>query len=73
MKPTVAFDTLNLSASGFQKLIVPEDLDLLAHKRQDARSIIGSRRSPKLFLNLIFRCLLESRAQRCSLPCASRP
>jgi predicted DNA-binding protein len=44
-----------LVGKGFEKLLVPDwDLDLQAHRRQDERSIIGKRRSPKLVHNLIF-------------------
>jgi hypothetical protein len=40
---------------GFEKQLVPDwDLDLLAHRRQDERSILGKRRVPKLVHNLIF-------------------
>jgi len=45
----------NLVGKGFEKKLAPDwDLDLLAHRRQDARSITGKRRSPKLVHNLIF-------------------
>jgi len=37
-----------------KKLALDWDLDLVAHRRQDERSITGKRRSPKLVHNLIF-------------------
>lgn len=44
-----------VAGKGFEKqLALDWDLDLLAHRRQDARSITGRRRSPKLVHNLIF-------------------
>jgi hypothetical protein len=44
-----------VAGKGFEKrLALDWDLDLLAHRRQDARSITGKRRSPKLVHNLIF-------------------
>jgi hypothetical protein len=44
-----------VAGKGFEKqLALDWDLDLLAHRRQDARSILGKRRSPKLVHNLIF-------------------
>lgn len=43
------------AGKGFEKQLVPDwDLDLLAHRRQDERSILGKRPSPKLVHNLIF-------------------
>jgi hypothetical protein len=43
------------AGKGFEKQLVPDwDLDLLAHRRQDERSIVGKRRAPKLVHNLIF-------------------
>lgn len=45
----------NLVGKGFEKKLAPDwDLDLLAHRRQDARSITGKRQAPKLVHNLIF-------------------
>jgi len=44
-----------VAGKGFEKqLVLDWDLDLLAHWRQDERSITGKRRSPKLVHNLIF-------------------
>ena len=44
-----------MAGKGFEKqLVLDWDLDLLAHWRQDERSITGKRRSPKLVHNLIF-------------------
>jgi len=44
-----------LAGKGFEKKIVPDwDLDLWAHRRQDARSIRGTRRPAKLVHNIIF-------------------
>jgi len=44
-----------LVGKGFEKKLVPDwDLDLLVHRRQDARSIRGNRRRPKLVHNIIF-------------------
>jgi len=44
-----------VAGKGFEKqLALDWDLDLLAHRRQDERSITGKRRSPKLVHNLIF-------------------
>jgi len=44
-----------VGGKGFEKELVADwDLDLLAHRRQDERSIVGKRRSPKLVHNLIF-------------------
>src|SRR5262249_35747319 len=37
-----------------KKLVPDWDLDLLVHRRQDARSIRGNRRRPKLVHNIIF-------------------
>jgi hypothetical protein len=48
-------DGVQVAKKGFEKHIVPDwDLDLLAHRRQDERSILGKRRAPKLVHNLIF-------------------
>lgn len=44
-----------VAGKGFEKqLALDWDLDLLAHRRQDERSILGKRRAPKLVHNLIF-------------------
>jgi hypothetical protein len=44
-----------VAGKGFEKqLALDWDLDLQAHRRQDARSILGKRRPPKLVHNLIF-------------------
>jgi len=44
-----------VAGKGFEKqLALDWDLDLHAHRRQDARSILGKRRTPKLVYNLIF-------------------
>jgi Relaxase/Mobilisation nuclease domain len=44
-----------VAGKGFEKqLVLDWDLDLQAHRRQDARSILGKRRTPKLVHNLIF-------------------
>jgi hypothetical protein len=44
-----------LAGKDFQKHFVPDwDLDLQAHRMQDARSIRGARRPPKLVHNIIF-------------------
>jgi hypothetical protein len=44
-----------VAGKGFEKqLVLDWDLDLLAHRRQDERSILGKRRSAKLVHNLIF-------------------
>ena len=48
-------DGVPVAAKGFEKHIVLDwDLDLLAHRRQDERSILGTRCAPKLVHNLIF-------------------
>jgi hypothetical protein len=44
-----------LVGKGFERKLAPDwDLDLEAHRRQDARSIRGNRRASKLVHNLIF-------------------
>jgi hypothetical protein len=44
-----------VAGKGFEKqLVLDWDLDLLAHRRQDERSILGKRRAAKLVHNLIF-------------------
>jgi hypothetical protein len=44
-----------MAGKNFQKHFVPDwDLDLQAHQMQDARSIRGTRRQPKLVHNIIF-------------------
>jgi hypothetical protein len=46
---------VRLDGQGFEKQLAPDwDLDLLAHRRQDQRSILGKRRAPKLVHNSIF-------------------
>jgi hypothetical protein len=48
-------DGTRLAGKGFEKKIVPHwDLDLWAHRRQDAHSIRGTRRPAKLVYNVIF-------------------
>src|SRR3954452_5385626 len=48
-------DGTRVAGKGFEKqLVLDWDLDLLAHRRQDERSILGKRRAAKLVHNLIF-------------------
>jgi hypothetical protein len=48
-------DDVPVAKKGFEKhLVLDWDLDLLAHRRQDERSIRGKRRASKLVHNLIF-------------------
>ena len=63
---------VQLTGKGFEKQLVPDwDLDLLAHPRQDERSILGKRRSPKLVHNLIFSMPLGTSPKKVLAGCAS--
>lgn len=58
-------DGVQSSRKGFEKqLVLDWDLDLLAHRRQDARSILGKRQAPKLVHNLIFSMPPGTSAQK---------